>query len=82
MSDMKKICFALVAALCVPGVAMAQETQRLTANKLNEYGLIYSLPVTHLNVEIEAVKTVKKAGPYYKYAKKYLGVGNVVTEDS
>ncbi len=79
---MKKICFALVAALCVPGVAMAQETQRLTANKLNEYGLIYSLPVTHLNVEIEAVKTVKKAGPYYKYAKKYLGVGNVVTEDS
>ncbi len=79
---MKKICLAFVLAAFVADPSFSQETQKLTANKLNEYGIIYSLPVTHLNVEIEAVKTVKKAGPYYKYAKKYLGVGNVVTEDS
>lgn len=70
------------AALSAMPAAIAQETQKLTANKLNEYGLIYSLPVTHLNIEVEAIKTIKKAGPYYKYAKKYLGASNVVTEDS
>ena len=80
---MRKICFALVAAAVSAVPAISQESQKLTANKLNEYGIIYSLPVTHLNVEVEAVRTVKKAGPYYKYAKKYLGVSDgVVTEDS
>ncbi len=62
--------------------ATAQESQKLTANKHNEYGLIYSLPTTHLNIEVEAVRTIKKAGPYYKYAKKYLGVSDVVSSDS
>lgn len=60
----------------------SQETQRFTANKHNEYGLVYSLPVTHLNIEVEAVSTIKKAGPYYKYAKKYLGVSDVISSDS
>lgn len=62
--------------------SFAQETQKLTANKHNEYGIIYSLPVTHFNIEVEAVKTVKKAGPYYRYAEKYLGVKAEITADS
>ena len=57
---------ALAAALTASMPAFAQETQRLTANKHNEYGLIYSLPKTHVNIEVEAVRTVKKAGPYYR----------------
>ena len=73
---------ALAAALTASMPAFAQETQRLTANKHNEYGLIYSLPKTHVNIEVEAVRTVKKAGPYYRYAEKYLGVKNPITEDS
>lgn len=72
----------LFASALIALQATAQETQKLTANKHNEYGIIYSLPVTHLNIEVEAVKTVKKAGPYYKYAKKYLGVSKVVSHDS
>lgn len=74
--------FALASALTFAAPAFAQETQKLTANKHNEYGLIYSLPKTHINIEVEAVRTIKKAGPYYRYAEKYLGVKNPVTADS
>ena len=70
-----------LAISCCPA-ATAQMTQKLTAGKHNEYGLIYSLPVTHFNIEVKAEKTVKKAGPYYNYAKKYLGTDDVVTKDS
>lgn len=62
--------------------AGAQTTQKLSAAKHNDYGLVYSLPETHLRIEVEAEQTVKKAGPYYNYAKKYLGTENVITEDS
>lgn len=74
--------FSLALALAVSLGAMAQSTQKFTAAKHNEYGLTYSLPKTHLRVVVEAEKTVKQAGPYYKYAKKYLGTENVITKDS
>ena len=48
-------------------IGFAQETKRLTAEKHNEYGLIYSLPQTHLDIEVVATKTTRKAGPYYQY---------------
>ena len=80
---MKKTgCIIAITAALMALNGSAQESQKFTANKMNEYGLVYSLPQTHLNIEIEAVKTVKKAGPYYKYAKKYLGVNNVISKDS
>lgn len=50
-------------------IGFAQETKRLTAEKHNEYGLIYSLPQTHLDIEVVATKTTRKAGPYYQYAE-------------
>ena len=43
--------------------ATAQETQKFTAAKHNEYGLVYSLPVTHFDIEVTAEKIVSKAGP-------------------
>ena len=70
--------FAALATLC----ATAQSTQKFTAAKHNEYGLTYSLPTTHLCVQIKAEHVVRQAGPYYKYAKKYLGTTDVVTTDS
>ena len=72
----------LVLALAAQTAATAQTTQKFTAAKHNEYGLTYALPITHIAVTIEAKCTVKKAGPYYKYAKKYLGLNNVITADS
>ena len=62
--------------------ASAQSTQKLSAAKHNEYGLVYTLPKTHLRIEVEAEQTIKKAGPYFNYAKKYLGTSDVITESS
>lgn len=71
---------ALATSITLTGTA--QTTQKLSAAKHNDYGLVYSLPKTHFRIEVEAVQTVKKAGPYYNYAKKYLGTTDVITEDS
>lgn len=60
----------------------AQQTKILTAEKHNEYGLIYTLPITAFDVEVTAVKETRKAGPYYQYAKKYMGTDKVVKEDA
>ena len=48
--------------------AAAQQTKLLTAEKHNEYGLVYTLPVTALDIEVTAVREVMKAGLYYQYA--------------
>lgn len=58
--------------------ANAQTTQKLTANKINEYGLIYTLPTTVFNVTVEAEKTVSTPGEFFRYAKKYLGMDPIV----
>ena len=69
--------------LCLTSiVADAQQTNILTADKHNEYGLVYSLPLTALRIEVTASRTVSKAGPYYQYAGKYLGTDKVIKSDS
>lgn len=60
----------------------AQETKILTADKHNEYGLIYNLPNTALRVDVVARRNVSKVGPYYQYSKKFLGTDKVVKQDS
>lgn len=62
--------------------ATAQQTKLLTADKHNEYGLVYSLPVTALQIEVTAEHIVQKAGPFHQYAKKYLGITDVISSDS
>lgn len=62
--------------------ASAQQTKILTAEKHNEYGLIYTLPITAFDVEVTAVKEVRQAGPYYQYAKKYIGTDKVIKENA
>lgn len=39
-----------------------------------EGGLTYSLPMTSISLDVEAVQEKFYAGPYAKYAEKYLGV--------
>ncbi|MDD2961059.1 MAG: DUF4831 family protein [Muribaculaceae bacterium] len=78
----RKFLISLVAIFITSSSLLAQQTTKFTAAKHNEYGLVYSLPTTHVEVEIEAQKTTKTAGPYYKYAKKYLNIENPITEDS
>lgn len=80
---MKKINIIAIAVLFL-GVCFslsAQQTKVLTADKHNEYGLVYRLPITNLAFEVTARHTVAKAGPFYQYAKRFIGTDKVVKED-
>ena len=72
----------LFVSLLLSFSAMAQtKVVKANAVKANDYGVTYSLPKTQLVVEAEVTKVTCKAGPYYRYAEKYLGVKNFITED-
>lgn len=77
---MRIITLVLIAVLSVG--LNAQTTQKLTASKVNEYGLIYTLPNTVFDITIEVEREVKTPGEYYRYAKKYLNVENPISEKS
>lgn len=74
------LAFMIGAAAVLP--VFGQSTKRLSATKANEYGIVYSLPNTMVDVTLEAEITVKKPGEFYKYAKKYLNIDNPITEES
>lgn len=81
---MKHSAIFLLAAAAIASVFMpgrAQQTRLLTADRYNDYGLVYSLPVTKLCVSIDVKRTVRRAGPFYQYAKKYLGSSAPVEAD-
>ncbi len=77
---MKKIILALI--MVAPLLTTAQDVVKLVPEKFNEYALNYYLPHTIADMEFVATKTTRKAGPYYKYAQKYLGTAEAITEDS
>lgn len=72
----------LVAAAFGPAYTMAQSTQKFTADKTNEYALVYSLPLTVVDITVETEHTVRKTGEFNNYATRYLGLtdGNVVRQ--
>lgn len=70
---MRNILIPLV-ALATFISAGAQTTQRLTADKTNEYALVYSLPLTLVDITIETQHTVKTPGEFTNYATRYLGL--------
>lgn len=79
---MKKALAALLAVFSLSGSYIsAQQTKILTAEKHNEYGLVYSLPTTALQIRVTAVRETFKAGPYSQYAKRYLGKADVISQD-
>ncbi|MCM1484111.1 MAG: DUF4831 family protein [Muribaculaceae bacterium] len=76
---MKRLLMVLSAAVMI-AAASAQTTQKLSANKTNEYGLIYTLPLTAIDVTVEVEKTVKTPGDYFRYAKKYLSIDPITAK--
>lgn len=80
---MKKITarLAALALALLPISAPAQTSQKITAGKANEYGLIYSLPLTALDIYIQAELTEEHPGEFYNYARRHLGIDNAVTKD-
>lgn len=67
--------------LTVAGGVLAQKTTRVNAIKSNDYGVIYSLPKTSLEVTLLVKKTTYRKGEFYPYAQRYLGIENPVTDD-
>lgn len=80
-TDMRR---SLLISACIlaSSIAWGQSTKVLTAEKSNEYGIVYSLPQTALEIEVTTRHQVSKKGPFYLYAKKYIGTSDVIREDS
>lgn len=70
------------AAMTAAIAPSAQNTQRFSASKANEYGLVYTLPSTVLDITIETEHTILRPGEFYKYAKKYLNADNPIATPS
>ncbi len=69
-------------ALLLSGTSLkAQTLIRQNALKSNSYGVVYSLPVTQLDFELQITKTTYQRGEYYQYAKQYLSIDNPIVED-
>lgn len=80
---MKKLFLSLLAlAALSSGHIMAQQTKLLTAEKHNEYGLVYTLPSTAFEIQVVAVKEIKKAGDFSKYSKIFTADKDAIQEDS
>jgi len=45
------------------------------------HGLYYYLPKTAIQVEVIAEKRVQKAGPFYRFAQRFLNISDVITEN-
>ena len=69
-------------AICAALVTAAQTTRSFTADKTNEYALVYSLPRTVLDITIETVHTATLPGEFSNYAKRYLGITDAITTPS
>lgn len=79
---MKKISTALALTLTLVSSATAQTSTRLSAGKATEYGLVYTLPVTALDIYIEAELSHDRPGEFYNYAKRHLNITDAVTSES
>ena len=81
---MKFFKFIVLFSLLISGsfFAKGQQTKLLTAEKHNEYGLVYTLPITAFQIDVVVVKEVSVAGPFSKYAKIFTSDADVIMEDS
>ena len=78
---MKKLAITIIATAAISAANTdAQTTQRLTADRTNEYGLIYTLPSTVIDITMRIERTVKRPGEFNKYAKKYLNIAKPITK--
>jgi hypothetical protein len=69
----KLLFFGFVLGFCLQPSAQTNVV-KMSATKSTDYGVVYYLPKTILQVEIDYRKTTQKAGPFAKYAEKFLGI--------
>ncbi|MDR2622924.1 MAG: DUF4831 family protein [Dysgonamonadaceae bacterium] len=75
----------LLSLLLATSIPLASQTKviKMSATKSSGYGVQYFLPKTVLTINVEYRKITKKAGPYAKYAGKFLGLDeeSLIPED-
>ena len=75
---MKKLIIA--AGLLMTTSAYAQTEVLTGVTRGKDYGVVYSLPKTQIELEIKANKVNYTPGEFSKYADRYLRLTNVSTE--
>jgi len=80
---MKRIYILFFIILAVNYLNAQTKVLKMSATKNTDYGVTYFLPKTVLTINVEYNKITQKAGPFARYAEKYLGVKeqSVVFED-
>lgn len=81
MTRLRHLAAAGAAILLAATGVCAQSSQKLSAGKANEYGLIYSLPLTAVDICLEAELTQESPGEFYNYAKRHLGIADAITRE-
>lgn len=76
---MKKLTILLLASTVVCHSTFAQNSLNLIAG---EPAIVYSLPQTQLEFEVEFEKVTKEPGIFYQYSERYLATKDVITESS
>ena len=74
--------YILTLMLIISSCATAQKTVRVNAIKANDYGVVYSLPVTSFEVTLTVKKSTYQRGDFYTFAQRYLAIDNPVIENS
>lgn len=75
---MKKLIIA--AGLLITTSAYAQTEVLTGVTRGKDYGVVYSLPKTQIELEIKANKVKYTPGEFSKYADRYLRLNNVSTD--
>lgn len=80
---MKRIYFFFCILFAVNFSNAQTKVLKMSATKSTDFGVTYFLPKTVLTVHANYNKITKKAGPFARYAEKYLGLKeqSVVLED-
>lgn len=77
---MKYLILSLLLPLALAGAA--QTSEKITAGKATEYGLTYNLPLTALDITIEAELTTERPGEFFNYARLHLGDPSAIRKES
>ncbi|MBN2667029.1 MAG: DUF4831 family protein, partial [Bacteroidales bacterium] len=88
-NPLKFTCLALItilAASCAANRTMSSSRNSVAPMSgrpaITEGSLVYGLPLSVVDVEIEAEHVIEKPGPYSRYANDFLGLRDVITSEN
>ena len=72
----------ILAMLLCMATAPAQTSQRLNAGKASDYGMVYSLPLTAVDIYLQAELTESQPGEFHNHARRHMDIDNAITAGS